>query len=63
MALNKGFGRQLRDARVSSGLTYGTISRKLRIRSDILQAIEEEDFTTIPPIVMRGAWFTHMQAF
>ena len=49
MALNKGFGRQLRDARVSSGLTYGTISRKLRIRSDILQAIEEEDFTTIPP--------------
>lgn len=49
MALNKGFGRQLRDARVSSGLTYGTISRKLRIRSDILQAIEEEDFTTMPP--------------
>ena len=49
MALQKGFGQQLHDARVSSGLTYGTISRDLRIRVDILQALEEEDFSTIPP--------------
>ncbi len=49
MAIKRGFGQQLRDARVSHGLTYGTVSRKLRIRPDILQAIEEEDFSTMPP--------------
>lgn len=49
MASLKGFGQRLHDARVSSGLTYGTVSRNLRIRVDLLQAIEEEDFTTMPP--------------
>ena len=49
MAVAKGFGAMLRDARVSQGLNYGTVSRKLRIRPDILQAIEEEDFSKMPP--------------
>ena len=49
MALQQGFGEQLRATRVSRGLTYGTVSRKLRIRSDILQAFEEENFSMIPP--------------
>lgn len=49
MAITRGFGQQLREARVSHGLTYGTVSRKLRIRPDIIQAIEEEDFSSLPP--------------
>ncbi len=49
MVLYKGFGQQLRDARIAHGLTYETVSRNLRIRIDILKAIEEEDFSVIPP--------------
>ena len=49
MVLYKGFGQQLRDARIAHGLTYETVSRNLRIRIDILKAIEEEDFSAIPP--------------
>ena len=49
MAVSKGFGDMIRDARLSQGLTYGTVSRKLRIRPDILEAIENQDFSKIPP--------------
>ena len=49
MVLYKGFGQQLRDARIAHGLTYETVSRNLRVRIDILKAIEEEDFSAIPP--------------
>ena len=49
MAYHKSFGEELYHARVSRGLTFGTISRDLHIRTDILQALENEDFSLIPP--------------
>ena len=49
MVLYKGFGQQLCDARIAHGLTYETVSRNLHIRVDILEAIEEENFSVIPP--------------
>ena len=43
------FGQMLRDARVSHGLNIDTISRATVIRGYVLQAIEDEDFSVIPP--------------
>ncbi len=38
------FGSQLRRARTRKGLDVNTVARRLRIRPDIIQAIEESDF-------------------
>ncbi len=43
------FGSTLKEARISKGLDLNTVSTRLRIRPDILQAIEEADFEHIPP--------------
>jgi hypothetical protein len=43
------FGSQLRRARVRKGLDVNTVARRLRIRPDIIQAIEESDFQRMPP--------------
>ena len=44
-----GFGSQLRSARVRKGMDVNTVARRLRIRPDIIQAIEEGDFERMPP--------------
>ena len=44
-----GFGHRLRDARVRKGLDFNSVARRLRIRPDVLRAIEEENFENIPP--------------
>ena len=43
------FGSTLKEARISKGLDLNTVSLRLRIRPDILKAIEEADFEHIPP--------------
>jgi len=43
------FGDTLRSARERKGLDLSTAARKLRIRPDILRAIEEGDFARMPP--------------
>lgn len=44
-----GFGHRLRQARMRKGLDFNTVARRLRIRPDVLKAIEEENFSNIPP--------------
>ena len=43
------FGAELKRARTRKGLDINTVARRLRIRPDIIQAIEESDFERMPP--------------
>lgn len=43
------FGSVLKEARISKGYELNTVSRRLRIRPDILEAIENSDFERMPP--------------
>lgn len=43
------FGSLLKEARVKHGYELTEVSRRLRIRPDILQAIERSDFHNMPP--------------
>lgn len=43
------FGMILRDERERKGYDTASVARRLRIRPDILQAIEESDFSRMPP--------------
>lgn len=43
------FGTVLQDARMRKGYDLATAARRLRIRPDILQAIEAADFSRMPP--------------
>ena len=45
---NQGFGEQLASARRDAGLTVQQVSDALRIRNDIVRAIEMEDFSSMP---------------
>lgn len=49
MARQTSFGDALASARERKGLDLSTAARKLRIRPDILRAIEEGDFSRMPP--------------
>lgn len=49
MARQTSFGDALRNARERKGLDLSTAARKLRIRPDILRAIEDGDFARMPP--------------
>ncbi len=49
MAYSQSFGEILRNARERKGIDLSTAARRLRIRPDILRAIEEEDFSRMPP--------------
>lgn len=49
MATRNGFGSILRNARLESGYEVDDIAQRLRVRSDIISAIEREDFSRIPP--------------
>ena len=49
MAGNMTFGALLRDARERKGISVSVAARQLRIRADILHAIEENDFSRMPP--------------
>lgn len=49
MARQTSFGDTLRMARERKGLDLSTVARKLRIRPDILRAIEDGDFARMPP--------------
>ncbi|MBE6464671.1 MAG: helix-turn-helix domain-containing protein [Eggerthellaceae bacterium] len=49
MATRNGFGAILRSARLDSGYQVDDIASRLRVRSDIIEAIEREDFSRIPP--------------
>lgn len=42
------FGEILREARIRRGMDLSTAARKLRVRADILVAIEEGDFARLP---------------
>ena len=43
------FGSVLKEARIRKGYELTTVARRLRIRPDILQAIENSDFANMPP--------------
>lgn len=43
------YGDTLRNARERKGMDLATAARRLRIRADILQAIEDGDFSRMPP--------------
>lgn len=43
------FGSVLKEARISKGYELAAVSRRLRIRPDILEAIENSDFERMPP--------------
>ena len=43
------FGSILREARIKKGFDISTAARRLQIRADILQAIEDGDFGHMPP--------------
>ena len=49
MAPQLTFGAILQEAREHKGMEVGTAARRLRIRPDILRAIEAEDFSRMPP--------------
>lgn len=49
MARQRSYGQLLHDAREKRGLDLNTAARRLRIRPDILRAIEEADFARLPP--------------
>lgn len=42
------FGQKLKEAREKAGFDLNTLSRRLRIRADILQSIENSDFKNMP---------------
>ena len=45
---NVSFGSVLKEARIRKGYELTTVARRLRIRPDILQAIENSDFASMP---------------
>lgn len=49
MASNMKFGEVLRFARERAGIDLNSAARELRIRPDIINAIEESDFSHMPP--------------
>lgn len=49
MAMNEPFGTVLRNARERKGYDLNEAARRLRIRPDILSAIEANDFAHMPP--------------
>lgn len=49
MARQEPYGEQLRQARIRKGLDIHSVSRRLRIRIDILRAIEDGNFAALPP--------------
>lgn len=49
MAQRNSYGEALRQARIRRGMDIHSVSRRLRIRLDILHAIEEANFPQLPP--------------
>lgn len=49
METNAGFGDILKQTRERKGINISTAAGKLRVREDILRAIEHSDFTAMPP--------------
>ena len=49
MASNTTFGAVLREARERRGMDVQSVARQMRVRADIIRAIENNDFTRIPP--------------
>ncbi len=49
MARQKSYGEILRDARERKRMSISDVSKRLRIRPDILHSIETSDFTHMPP--------------
>ena len=43
------FGTALREARERRGMDINTAATRLRLRPDILFAIEDDDFSRLPP--------------
>lgn len=49
MARGSSYGEALREARLRKGMDLPAVARRLRVRADILAAIEEADFAALPP--------------
>ena len=53
--LNTGFGRRLQAAREAAGLTRLQVANKLRLKPELVQALEQEDISVLPaPAFVRG---------
>lgn len=49
MARGSSYGEALREARLRKGMDLPAVARRLRVRADILAAIENADFAALPP--------------
>ncbi len=49
MANNTTFGAVLREARERRGMDIQSVARQMRVRADIIRAIENNDFSRMPP--------------
>lgn len=49
MARGTSYGEMLREARLRRGMDLPSVARRLRVRADILAAIEDADFAALPP--------------
>lgn len=47
--MHSDFGSTLRNARMRQGYDINTVARRLRIRPDVIQSIEDSDFERMPP--------------
>lgn len=47
--MHSDFGSTLRNARMRQGYDINTVARRLRIRPDVIQSIEDSDFDRMPP--------------
>lgn len=49
MARGGTYGDMLREARMQRGMDLHSVARRLRLRADILESIEDADFASLPP--------------
>ncbi len=56
MSSKEAFGRNLRRARLKSGLTLEAIARQTRVGIEYFEALEENDFTDWPHGIYARAW-------
>ena len=57
------FGSVLKEARISKGYELNAVSRRLRIRPDILEAIENSDFDACLHVAIRATYDQCLCAF
>ena len=55
--MRRSFGEYLKQARMQQGLTLEAIAERTRINPSHLRALEENDFSKLPPLIFARAYF------